>query len=544
MITLLRALAILVVLLARPAVARADGDLPTLLSMQAPVGVDADDAGGWTALALSSEVLESSRPDLSDLRLFDARGVEIPFVIVGGGDEPLRVGLDRVTFERQADRTRLVLRRPPGLAIDRLVLKTTTPSFDRKVEVRDVGPGGGGRVVGAARVYRRPGESAHAVVAVSDPRGDAVEIVVTDGDSPALENLVAVAEVERPIVMSALAGAGVLRFGGGRLSKPRYDLSREGAERAFDAADRLRWARLGPIVGNPDFDPLPALAFAMKPGAPVALERFRHRRPLTIGSAREGLSVLPLDVSDLTHARADLGDLRVVDDHGQQLPHLVERTGQRLRAPLTLDAPTRSGAASTMHRFGLPGPVLPLSGIELVLASTFADRAYRVVAGEGDAAITLAAGHLRRRHGDARTLVVELGEMESVPSLALEVEDGDDAPLSLVAATALVPTAELFVVAPEGSYWLMSGAPEIAAPRYEIERARGMVLSLSREPVRAGALEPNPAFVSPSADQPPPILWAVLCLAVAVLGWLTLRAVAEEESEGVDPDDPVAPLNA
>ena len=444
--------------LAGSPIAWAQGDLPTLLSREAPLRVDDEPPRPWTGLVIPTEVLEHSRPDLSDVRLFDRRGVEVPFVIVGSDDEPLRVTLDRVSVDRKADRTHLVLHRPAGMAVERLVLTTTTPSFDRVLEVRDVGPGGRGRVVGAARVYRRAGEAERSVVALSDPRGDAFEVVVSDGDSPPLENLVVVAEVERPILMSTLVGGGILRFGGGRLSTPRYDLFRRDAERALHApAGRVRWADVGAARDNPSFEPLPALAFAMKPGAPAALGRFRHRRPLTIGASREGLSVLPLDVVDLAHAKLDLGDLRVVDDRGRQLPHLVERTGRRLRAPLTLESPSSSGTTTT-HRFGLPGPRLPLSAVELVLSSTFADRGYRIVAGDGEEAITIAAGHLRRRPGDAPTLLVELGEVEAVASLELEVEDGDDAPLSLVAATALVPGAELFVVAPEGRYWLMSGA--------------------------------------------------------------------------------------
>lgn len=536
---LLAALVALVLLLACPVEGWAQGDLPTLLARQAPLEVD-DGPEPWTGLVIPTGVMEQSQPDLSDVRLFDHRGVEVPFVIVGGTDEPLQVMLDRLSVEQRADHTHLVVRLPAGLAVERLVLTTTTPSFDRSLEVRDVGPGGGGRAVGAGRIHRRPGDDASVVVPVRGPRGDALEIVVSDGDSPPLENLVVVAEVERPILMSPLSGRGTLRFGGGRLSTPRYDLSHHDAERALDAsAARVRWAEAGEARDNPGFDPLPALAFAMKPGAPAPLGRFRHRRPLTITPSREGLSVLSLDVSDLAHARVDLGDLRVVDDRGRQLPHLIERTGRRLRAPLTLEPPSGSSSTRTIHRFSLPGPSLPLSAVELVLSSTFAHRAYRIVAGEGDEAITLAAGHLRRRPGDPPSLVVELGEVEPVASLALEVEDGDDAPLSLVAATALVPGAELFVVAPQGRYWLMSGARDLAPPRYEIERARPMVLSLSRETIVTGPREQNPAFVSPPSDQPPPILWAVIGLAVAVLGWLTLRVVAEEQ-----PDEPVESLNA
>ena len=540
-------LAIALVLVALPPVAQAQqpGDLATLLSRQAPVSVDGEASAAWTAVALRDDVLEQSRAELSDLRLFDERDVEVPFVLVGGGAEPSLVTLDRLSIEREGERTHLVVVRPTGLAVERLILRTTTPAFDRLVDVRDVGPGGGGRVVGAARIHRLPGGAERLIIPVSSPRGEAFEVVVADGDSPTLENLVVAAEVERPILVSALAGPGTLRFGGGRLRSPRYDVPRVAVQRALaQPGDDVRWAQLGAARDNPAFDPLPALAFAMKPGASVSMAQFRHRCALTVEASREGLSGLPLSVADRAHARADLGDLRVVDDLGRQRPYLVEETGQRLRAPLTVEEPVRD-ARNTIHRFGLPGPRVPVSAVELVLSSTFADRPYRLVAGEGDEAITIASGHLRRRPGEDAALVIELGEVEPATALALEVQDGDDAPLSLVAATALVPGAELFVVAPAGRYWLMSGAPDLAAPHYEIERARPMLLSLARERARVGPIESNPAFVPRSSDRPPPILWAVLCLAVAVLGWLTLRAVAEDDPEAND-DTPVPdePLNA
>jgi len=525
-------ISLLLGLLLWPRPAEAQGDLATLLSQQAPVVVDGEAA--WTALPLPARVLEQSRPDLSDLRLFDARGREVPFVVLGAGGEPFAVPLDRLSWSLDEGRSHLILRRPSGLDVRRLVLHTTTVAFDRRLEVRDVGPGGGGRVVGAARVHREPitdpdDGDVRLTVAITTPRGDALEIIVSDGDSPPLDNLVVVAEVERPILMSNLVGAGTLRFSGGRLRPPRYDVPVGAAREALDhsQADDLRWATLRAASDNPGFDPLPALAFAMKPGATVDLTAFRHRRPLSVGAAREGLSVLALSVVDRAHARPDLGDLRVVDDRGRQLPYLVEPTGRRLRAPLTLEGTAREGSRSR-HRFGLPGPEVPLGGIELVLGSTFADRPYRLVAGEGDQAITLAAGYLRRRPGDDAAITIELGELEPVAALSLEIEDGDDAPLSLVAATALVPEVELFVAAPEGRYWLMSGA-DMAPPRYELERARGMLLSLPRAELVVGTLEDNPAYAPADDGRPPLLLWAVLCLAVAVLGWLTLRAVADDD---------------
>jgi hypothetical protein len=63
-------------------------------------------------------------------------------------------------------------------------------------------------------------------------------------------------------------------------------------------------------------------------------------------------------------------------------------------------------------------------------------------------------------------------------------------------------------------------------PRYELASARDLVLAVPSGQIAAGPLEPNPAFEPPD---PPPngsplMLWAVLALAVVVLGAVTLRA--------------------
>ena len=66
------------------AAARADGpppDLRRLFPLERDVQAP---SGGLVRLALPPDVLAATRPDLSDLRVFDAGGQEIPYLIDTG----------------------------------------------------------------------------------------------------------------------------------------------------------------------------------------------------------------------------------------------------------------------------------------------------------------------------------------------------------------------------------------------------------------------------------------------------------------------------
>jgi hypothetical protein len=62
----------------------------------------------------------------------------------------------------------------------------------------------------------------------------------------------------------------------------------------------------------------------MRPGAPVDPRLHRYRRAVSVGSSAEGLARLRLHPEDLSRARPDLADIRVVDAERQQWPYLLE----------------------------------------------------------------------------------------------------------------------------------------------------------------------------------------------------------------------------
>ncbi|MCZ7681882.1 MAG: hypothetical protein M5U28_25050 [Sandaracinaceae bacterium] len=140
--------------------------------------------------------------------------------------------------------------------------------------------------------------------------------------------------------------------------------------------------------------------------------------------------------------------------------------------------------------------------------------------------VELTRGTLQRAPDEASPLEITLHGVR-VSRLELEIEDGSDAPIELDRVELSIPSPSLFLAAPRGDYRLLVGDPEAAAPDYEIARAADLVLSVQAADGEVGAPAANPAHVTPpwyeSAELSTWIVWAVLLLAVIVLGLVTLR---------------------
>ena len=384
-------------------------------------------------------------------------------------------------------------------------------------------------------------------------RGDRLRVAIDDGDSPPLTGLAFAAVIRQPSLIFTLpsgpAGevAGVLRFGGGRAHPPHYDLAgllpppqgtatgkrAEAAALLYDRA-AVRPAHLGASRPNPAYDGAPALAFAMHPGAELDRRVFSHLRSITLTAAAEGLSRLRLEPEDLAVMSDDLSDLRVADDRSRQRPYLIEREAATDLVPLEYEGPERRDATS---RYLLKPPVSPLRFDRLLLDTDagFFDRGFRLEAraGEGEMRV-LARGRLTRPIGDPRTVSIEVTPVR-VDSLQLVVEDGDDAPLVFRSVRARVLLPEVYLTAPAGRYALLMGAPGQAAPRYELERVRDVVLAVKAAPVEASGLQANrdyslQARLKGQGLRQTVLMWAALIAAVVVLAALTLRLARREPS--------------
>jgi hypothetical protein len=442
--------------------------------------------------------------------------------------------------------TTVVNARLSGIAPAALRVDTSTPLFDRRVRVFELDARDQRRPIGSGRIFRVGNGAEQLDVDLERPTGGRLVIEIDDQDSPPLADVVLSVLARLPSLVFELpaapegTAAGTLRFGGGRARAARYDLAALMHEPAGETPAALAEALatlalrhdlerawLGPVRPNPLYDRTPALAFAMHPGAPLDASSYHHRRPLRVRPSPDGLARLRLDPADVVQARPDLGDVRVADAGGRQWAYLLEHDAGKAAVPLALAPPSRDGSTST-HPLALPAPGAVLDGVVLDVEGAFFDRPYRLVAERGtEGERTLTQGRLTRGAGRAASIAVGF-PAERVTALALEVDDGDDAPLVIGGAEGRSPVPDLFVAAPAGDYELLVGNDAAESPRYDLARVRDVVLALDAAAVDAGPLEPNPGYRAPSPLSEGPkrttvILWVVLGIAVVVLLVTTLR---------------------
>ncbi|HEX6738063.1 MAG TPA: DUF3999 family protein, partial [Vicinamibacteria bacterium] len=406
-------------------------------------------------------------------------------------------------------RSRYRLQLPPRFPFEEIAIDTADPLFARRVRLLEVTAGGGQeRVLGDAVLYRlRLKDAALAGERLSlrlqqRPEAGALVLEVDDGDSPPLRGLRAeVSGAAARLLFAAAPGPLTLYYGNDVTRAPRYDL--EPLRDRLALSGELATARLGPEAENPRHQKPAPLPFTAARGATVAARGWRALRRLTLGG-QEDLWTVALAAEDLAVARPDLGDLRVVDDKDAQVPYILEPAAVERRVELSPEKPTRTGEGGrvTRHRWRVGS--LPISALELDAQEPFFDRPARLLAPASGSRHerTLFAGRLARALTvDARAaappaprpIVIPL-DGSRLEELTLEIDEGDNAPLALQSAHALVRAPRLTFKAAPGAYRVLLGNREADAPRYDLASLRQEVLSYSAVETAAAPREPNPAY--------------------------------------------------
>jgi hypothetical protein len=122
----------------------------------------------------------------------------------------------------------------------------------------------------------------------------------------------------------------------------------------------------------------------------------------------------------------------------------------------------------------------------------------------------------------------DLGDLRSA-TLGLEVSDGDNAPLTLTRAEAVVWVPRLTFKASGGEYRLLFGNPGAAPPTYDLADLRQDVLAYSAIPIETKALQApsaNADYARGARDvlsglERGPLLWTALGFSIVALLWLT-----------------------
>jgi hypothetical protein len=459
-----------------------------------------------------------------------------------------------------APHSRYKLHLPPRFPFEELSVETTDPLFARKIRLLELaGKDAQERPLAEGVVYRvRLRDAALAGESLSlrltqRPEGGTLVLEVEDGDSPPLRGLrVRVGGTVARHLFVSPASPVTLYYGNEVTRAPRYDL--QPLRDRLALSGELQDARLGPEVENPRYRKAAPLPFTAPRGASVEASAWRSLRRITLGG-QEDLWTLTLAPEDLAAARPDLGDLRVVDEKDRQVPYILETGAAERRVAMALqtlgDARRSDGRHLTRHRLSLRGEgasdqalALPVSALELDAQEAFFDRPARLVAppapGERHER-TLFSGRLARtvdsRAGRApgvRPITIAL-DGSPLSELTLEVDEGDNAPLTIQAAHAVVAVPRVTFKAAPGEYRLLLGNREASAPRYDLASLRQEVLSYSAVDAQAAVREANPAYRRFAGDyftDAPPtlLLWGTLLAAVAALLFLTLRVLRQPPS--------------
>ena len=147
------------------------------------------------------------------------------------------------------------------------------------------------------------------------------------------------------------------------------------------------------------------------------------------------------------------------------------------------------------------------------------------------ASVTLSSG--RRSDRDDGVWVQVPVRAPLTSEWRLEIADGDNAPLTLMEAQAVVPVPRVTFKAAPGAYRVLLGNPETTPPSYELGALRHEVLAYAAVPLEleaAAGEANNPEYRRELADyvqDAPPrlILWSTLGAAVIALLFVTWRIV-------------------
>ena len=275
----------------------------------------------------------------------------------------------------------------------------------------------------------------------------------------------------------------------------------------------------GPMAPNPDFDPRASREALDVPGTPVNLVRFKWSRQV---EGEPGWVRLLLDRAVLAHAREDLGDLRLVDPAGNQIPFLLQRTGAEL--PWEIGTPELSQVEDqTRIRVPLGREIAPVSTVTLFTKATIFSRTVTILRNRGNMTEplrTIVWSGLEQGSATAIDVHQTVGD-----TLLIRIENGDNPPIDIDRIEVTWPEVEIRARIPEAGARLVYGAPSEWAPSYDL-----MMLEeeLRRMPVAGATLGPEEADEGPvlAGGERLAVLGAIGLLVLGLLA-MTMRVLKE-----------------
>lgn len=399
-----------------------------------------------------------------------------------------------------------------NLGITALRLEVSEPAYWRRVHVfervffRDEVCR---RLVAEGTISRSPGTEGKNVLPVGGLFGKNLEIEIENGDSAPL-SVTGVSGISWPRAVLFFAPENkrlALEYGSASARSPRYDLARP------IAAGRPQSTRVATLGKPADRGSSGVSLAAPPPGPAVDSSGWRYRQRIDLPESGN-IAYLDLDGSSADR----LPSVRIVDRENRQVPFLIEQGARRTRAP----AQVRSSVRGTVTVAAIDGldPSRAIDAVELSAEGPdYFSREVTVVEDERDARGVTGQRVLGRARWERRPAepLLPLRIAISRPagkSVRAEIENGDNAPLSIVRAAVWIEAVRLdFVFTPGQELSLLFDNPEMHPARYDIEMVAAKVLE---SPARAARLAPLQK-VAPEKKPLSAWFWAAIVIAVLLL---------------------------
>jgi hypothetical protein len=479
------------------------------------------------------------------VRIDDRGGAPVPFtgasLRLAGDSVPMVETVAAVVAAREERpfETRLTLALPARhLFVDGLAVATPEALFQRRVRVVTRRWAGaetpGGRqivedILGETTLYRSEvnGVRAEALFVPINRRLDVREIVlvVTNVDAPPL-GLTSVSARVVPTELRFSSDGRLLRLAVGfpGAPAPRYDWP------TVDAAPAP--AALGPLVANPDHKPPEVAPLLDGPAASFDGGGWRYRAPIDIKTL--GVQKMEVPLSALVRGAVDGRDLRLVRD-GKQIPFVYDRSGRYHDVALELIPSKNAPEKTSRWEIRLPFEGMPVTHIELNAAEALFQRPLRLIENRttpnGQPWVATLAQTTWRRAGGADRLVLALTEPPRGDTLLLEIDNGDNAPLTVGSFKAHYRSYELVFKSSPGALWLYYGRPEASFPVYDAAMVADELLAAQKDGVAVGPEEKLKRGWGFGRSATGPLFWAVLILVTAALLFAVQRLLPESPKE-------------
>jgi len=270
----------------------------------------------------------------------------------------------------------------------------------------------------------------------------------------------------------------------------------------------------------------------MTAGAAVALpahwQRWHWSAAISAGRGIVAFSVPPAIEGT---SRADLADLRIIDERGNETPFEIvmrlRHSHLALRQYAVKQRVSRRGM-QTLVTVDAAAAHLPVSFVRLTSDTQHFSRHVTLEYSDDERVWSEAAGGRfeRTAQQDHRTLVIP---ERRARYWRLTIEDADNAPLEQPALQLWgAPRFLVFDSRAPSRYRVVFGNRAAERPSYDFVTAYGARALANPSPASAGVPEKNAAFApgaKPWSESHPWVLWGAVAAAIAGIGGLSLRVL-------------------